>query len=973
MNPFPGLRPFDFEESALFFGRDGQSEEMIRKLGRTRFLAVVGASGSGKSSLVRAGLLPALLGGFMTRAGSNWRFAILRPGHDPLGNLARALNQPGVLGSESEESPAVQAALTEATLRRGGLGLVQAVRQAGLAANERVLILVDQFEEIFRFARVAGDRDYQNEAAAFVKLILEATRSCQDPIYVVLTMRSDFLGECSRFWDLPEAVNDSQYLIPRLTRDQLREAIAGPVAVGGAEITPRLLNRLLNDVGDDQDQLPILQHALMRTWDERVREGSDGEPLDLGHYEAIGGMAEALSLHADEAFHELPDDRSRQVAENVFKRLTEKGPDNREIRRPATLREICASADATLAEAITVIETFRQAGRSFLMPPEGTSLDAESLIDISHESLIRGWHRLRTWVEEEAESARIYRRLAETAILHQEGKAALWGDPDLQVALDWREKNRPNLAWARRYAPHFETAMAFLEASAQRRADDLAERERRQTEEIERAHRELEQAQALAEVQRQRVEEQRQRLAEQTRAASRLRRLTAASLLLASLALAAAVFALVAYRRADAERRNADLQSQIATSGQLAVQSDQLRSGPPRLFMQSLLLAIEAHRRYPGRESDAALRASLALAPLPGPRLKHQGAVEAVAFSADGRYVFTASRDKTLGVFDRASGRELARLTHRWGVNALAVSPDGSLVACGAGDAPQEVANGGLSPESAGEARVWDWRGGKEFARLQFAKPVRLVRFVGGGNLVAAADSGSLKIATFDRKGAFDAREIATTPGNSGWIASFSDDGALAAVRRPDEAEIVNVVTGSVAGRVKIVSSEDTIVFSPDNTRLAVTGAYGGTRVLDWAGGKLIAERKHPGATRTAFSPNGQLLAQIDGDGIARVWRIDNGDDVGVMKRGEMLSGAITDLAAFLPDSKALATTLDDDAVRVWRPYKKVNGDAATFLSSSARPRTTRSPPSRSVPTRDSLRQARSRAPASGNSTADAK
>ena len=125
-NPFPGLRPFDFEESHLFFGRDGQSEQLISKLGATHFLAAVGTSGSGKSSLVRAGLMPALLGGFMTSAGSSWRIAVMRPGNDPIGNLAQALNSPEVFGSDIPENAALQISLTEASLQRGSRGLVDA-------------------------------------------------------------------------------------------------------------------------------------------------------------------------------------------------------------------------------------------------------------------------------------------------------------------------------------------------------------------------------------------------------------------------------------------------------------------------------------------------------------------------------------------------------------------------------------------------------------------------------------------------------------------------------------------------------------------------------------------------------------------------------------------------------------------------------------------------------------------------------
>lgn len=484
-NPFPGLRPFEADEEHLFFGRDGQSDELLRRLRRSRFLAVLGTSGSGKSSLVRAGLLPALYGGIMTQAGSAWRVALFRPGHDPIGNLAQSLNDPQVFG-DGEDDGDLQRTITEATLRRSALGLVEATRQARMPANENLLVVVDQFEEIFRFKRTSKKEGSEDEAAAFVKLLLEAKRQTDVPIYIVITMRSDFLGDCSQFRDLPEAINEGQYLIPRMTRDERREAITGPVAVGGGEIAPRLLNRLLNDVGDNPDQLPILQHALMRTWDFWIQRRRDGEPIDLSDYEAVGTMVDALSRHADEAYNELPDDRSRAIAEKLFKSLTEKGPDNREIRRPTRVREICAVAEASAAEVIFVIERFRQPGRSFLMPPTTTKLGEDSLIDISHESLIRGWERLRKWVNQEARSAQIYRRLAETAALHREGSAGLWHDPDLALALKWRDENRPNAVWAQHYNPDFDGAMSFLTTSKDAREAEIAAKELHRRREIRR-------------------------------------------------------------------------------------------------------------------------------------------------------------------------------------------------------------------------------------------------------------------------------------------------------------------------------------------------------------------------------------------------------------------------------------------------------------------------------------------------------
>lgn len=310
-NPFPGLRPFESHENHLFFGREGQSDELLRRLRRTRFLAVVGTSGSGKSSLMRAGLLPALHGGFMAQTAATWHIAVLRPGSDPLGNLAEAMSALAPFQLQNELAN-YQAAMLRASLSRSSLGLIETCKQAPLPANENLLVVVDQFEELFRFKQEAQKIGHGEEAAAFVQLLLEAARQRDVAIYVVLTMRSDFLGDCAQFRDLPEAINDGQYLIPRMMREQRRAAITGPINVANGAITDRLVQRLLNDVGDNPDQLPILQHALMRSWDHWQAQRRESEPLDLPHYETIGAMAEALSQHADEAFLELPDDRSQK-------------------------------------------------------------------------------------------------------------------------------------------------------------------------------------------------------------------------------------------------------------------------------------------------------------------------------------------------------------------------------------------------------------------------------------------------------------------------------------------------------------------------------------------------------------------------------------------------------------------------------------------------------------------------------------
>jgi len=364
-NPFPGLRPFREDEEHLFFGRENQVDAMVNKLADTRFLAVVGTSGSGKSSLVNCGLRPALRQGLMARAGTAWRMAQFRPGTDPIGRMARALAQDGVLFREHAAAGLSLAEIVETSLRMSKVGLIDIVEQAALDEGVNLLVVVDQFEELFRYRRLAaaGGEDAQGnseEAVAFVNLLLEIKQRASCPIYVVLTMRSDFLGDCTQFPGLAEAINAGQYLVPRMSREERRAAIEGPVAVGGAEIAPVLVTRLVNDVGDNPDQLSILQHALNRTWARWENESGSKGPLDLAHYEAIGTMAHALDQHAERAYAELKTPRQQQICEKLFKALTDKANDHRGVRRPTSLATLRALADATAVEVTAVIDVFRK-------------------------------------------------------------------------------------------------------------------------------------------------------------------------------------------------------------------------------------------------------------------------------------------------------------------------------------------------------------------------------------------------------------------------------------------------------------------------------------------------------------------------------------------------------------------------------------------------------------------------------------
>lgn len=463
-NPFPGLRPFKIDESHLFFGREGQSDEVLLKLSKSRFVGVIGPSGSGKSSFIYCGVMPILYGGFLTDASPNWEVIVTRPGGGPIDNLSEALlKTSGEYTTSDTEDKKIKRTIVSTLLRSSSLGLVEAIEQSRRSADVNYLILVDQFEELFRF-KDSGDNSV-DETLAFVNLLMEAVNYPDSPIYVAITMRSDFIGDCAQFPELTRKINDSHYLIPQMTREQKRRAIEGPVAVGGAKISPRLVQQLLNDLGDNPDQLPILQHALMRTWGywTRYKDTLD-EPVDLKHYEAIGTMSEALSMHANEAYDEL-DEHQKHICEILFKAITEKRGENFGIRRPTRLVEIGSIAEVSEAEVVAVVDKFREPGRSLLTPSYGITLTGKSMIDISHESLMRIWTRLKNWVDDEADAVQMYQRLAEAASQYQIGKAGLWKPPDLQLALNWQAKHKPTLVWGQRYHPAFERTLIFLEYS----------------------------------------------------------------------------------------------------------------------------------------------------------------------------------------------------------------------------------------------------------------------------------------------------------------------------------------------------------------------------------------------------------------------------------------------------------------------------------------------------------------------------
>jgi tetratricopeptide (TPR) repeat protein len=489
-HPFPGLRPFAYQDHEYFFGRSDQTFALYRLIDRSRFVAVVGSSGSGKSSLVRAGLLPLLDQETREPGGHNWVWCEMRPGDAPLQRLT------GLLAGLSSDDDAVVASgrreRIAAQLQRSSFGISEALTETKGITGKSLVLVVDQFEELFRYAAAGSarasptteDARARDEATQFVQLLLEASRAPLHNITVMLTMRSDFIGDCARFHGLPEAVCAAQFLVPSLTRDQLDEVIRLPLEKAGATIDPELVERLLNDCGTEMDQLPVLQHCLSRLWDEAGKSriaaaptpapsGAEasgaairaGRHLSLIHYRAIGEFSDALSLHADEILKDLGPKLLLAVTQ-VFSALSELDKEGRAIRRALRFSQLVAETGVDEAAVRQVLDRFRADDCSFLTPPRFEAIEPATRIDVGHEALLRRWEKVSGhgvelgWLRAERQAGERYRGLLAMA----DGDATLPAHL-VDERLAWWKARPRTAAWAERYGGGFERVEKLLQVS----------------------------------------------------------------------------------------------------------------------------------------------------------------------------------------------------------------------------------------------------------------------------------------------------------------------------------------------------------------------------------------------------------------------------------------------------------------------------------------------------------------------------
>jgi WD40 repeat protein len=963
--PFRGLRSFAEEDADRFFGREALTARLIDRIRHTpsdlRFLAVVGASGIGKSSIVLAGLIPALR---QERSFFHWRIRLLTPTAHPLQALAEGLTPPEAPLASVASLMDDFAADPRALLLHMGRVLASPEvdgtgRRRPAGGPPKLLLVVDQFEELFSLCRSEAER------LAFIDNLMAAAAEPDGPLYVVLTLRADFYNSCAPYAALREALAERQEYVGPMTATELRRAIEEPARTGNWDLETGLVDVLMQDVGaggtapPEPGAMPLLSHALLETWHRRR-----GRTLTVSGYLASGGVRGAIAETADEVFYDQLDDDQQRIARNILLRLTQLSEDEMmvETRRRVGFDELIGGS----TEAPSIREVLTTLADARLITTDN------EMAEVAHEALIREWPTLRGWIEEDREGLRLHRHLtlaAEAWERRNRDPAELYRGARLAQALAWASGHGDRLS---------RSELDFLDAS--RGLEERAEIEKEAA-----RQRELNAARELAE--------------SQAEAARQLRRralyLSAAFVLAFAMAGVALFFGETA--RQTAIRAQHD--QRVATARELAGAAiNNLEIDPER----SILLALEAvatTRSVDGvvlPEAEEALHRSIIASPVRLTMTAHGTRVLSAAFNPSGSRLATLGDDGTTIVWDPVTGDELIRLPgttepadlitdervafspdgtllaacdnrlvrlydasngdlvrtldgHATDVTAVAFNREGTRMASGASDGTVSIwdVNDGhrlaemaahadaiegltFTPDglrlitggSDGSLRFWDaTKGEMIYEDSDFTSEVLSVTFSPDGALFGFAASGGahlwhLDFASTDGETELTYEEVLSIPG-SGSV-KFSPDGRQLATISGNDIIVREAATGrelqKFVGHTGWVMG---VEFSPDGSRLVTTSLDGTVRIWSLGPGNELAAVEAPPAgygTRVAYGPDGRSFATNAGNGTATIWDAVSG------KPRRTFAGHDLEVLniAFSADGNRFATASLDGTASVW-------------------------------------------------------